>query len=76
MARIAPFRPDRDILPAAVPAQGALVSARDLRPLGQILIEDGAVEPANLLKALMIRQRQQARLGKFCLPMAGSRKRR
>jgi len=67
LARIAPFRPDRDILPAAVPAQGALVSARDLRPLGQILIEDGAVEPANLLKALMIRQRQQARLGEILL---------
>lgn len=36
---------------------------RDPRPLGEILLEDGAVSPGNLLKAVVIRDRQQARLG-------------
>ena len=51
--------------PAAPSAQ--VVAARDLRPLGQILIEDGAVDPHNLMKALVMRQRQSARLGEILL---------
>ena len=42
-------------------------AARDRRPLGQILLEDGAVEPGNLLKATMIRQRQASRLEQVLL---------
>ncbi|WP_112874803.1 glycosyltransferase family 2 protein [Paracoccus endophyticus] len=41
--------------------------SRDRRPLGQILLEDGAVDPGNLLKALVIQQRQAARLGEILL---------
>ncbi|WP_134726066.1 glycosyltransferase family 2 protein [Paracoccus luteus] len=41
--------------------------ARDRRPLGQILIEDGAVAPGDLLKALVLRRRQAARLGEVLL---------
>ncbi|MFO1140471.1 MAG: glycosyltransferase [Paracoccus sp. (in: a-proteobacteria)] len=48
-------------------AQAALVGPRDLRPLGQILIEDGAVDPHNLMKALVMRQRQSVRLGDILL---------
>ena len=51
--------------PASAPAQ--LVSPRDIRPLGQILIEDGAVDPHNLMKALVMRQRQAVRLGEILL---------
>ena len=38
---------------------------RNRLPLGQILLEDGAVEPGNLLKAVVMRQRQKARLGQI-----------
>ena len=48
-------------------AQAALVGPRDLRPLGQILIEDGAVDPHNLMKALVMRRRQAVRLGEILL---------
>ncbi|SMO32018.1 Glycosyltransferase, catalytic subunit of cellulose synthase and poly-beta-1,6-N-acetylglucosamine synthase [Paracoccus laeviglucosivorans] len=44
-----------------------VVAERDLRPLGQILMQDGAVQPANLFRALVIRQRQQMRLGEILL---------
>lgn len=44
-----------------------VVAPRDMRPLGQILIEDGAVDPHNLLKALVMRHRQSARLGEILL---------
>lgn len=48
--------------------QPALTLApRNLRPLGQILLEDGAVDPGNLLKAVVMRQRQKARLGQILL---------
>ncbi|SIQ30836.1 Glycosyltransferase, catalytic subunit of cellulose synthase and poly-beta-1,6-N-acetylglucosamine synthase [Paracoccus thiocyanatus] len=69
MARIAPIRPRRDApVPLAAPvAAETVVSARDLRPLGQILIEDGAVDPRDLLRALVMRQRQSARLGEILL---------
>ncbi|MBD9525702.1 glycosyltransferase [Paracoccus sp. PAR01] len=52
---------------AAFDSAPSLVPPRDLRPLGQILIEDDAVDPANLLRALVMRQRQSARLGEILL---------
>ena len=81
MARTAFIRP-RPIRPALTtprsrqsdlrqtpgPATAAtLVAVRDLRPLGQILLEDGAVDPNNLMKALVMRQRQSVRLGEILL---------
>lgn len=50
--------------PASAPA---VVAGRDQRRLGQILLEDGAVDPRNLLKAIVMRQRQSARLGEILL---------
>ena len=61
---VVPFRPraaragDR---PAPLP------DGRDPRALGQILIDDGAVEPGNLLKALVMQRRESARLGEVLL---------
>ena len=53
---------------AARPATDAVVvPPRDLRPLGQILIEDGTVDPGNLLRALVLRRCQSARLGEILL---------
>lgn len=40
---------------------------RDHRALGQILLDDEAVEPGNLLKALMLHRRETARLGEILL---------
>lgn len=40
---------------------------RDQRTLGQILLDDGAVESGNLLKALVIHGRESARLGEILL---------
>ncbi|MCV2446111.1 glycosyltransferase [Paracoccus sp. DMF] len=71
MAGIALLRPLRPVprpepsVPVAAPE--TVVAPRDLRPLGQILIEDGAVDPRNLLKAVVMRRRQQARLGEILL---------
>ncbi|WP_145397343.1 glycosyltransferase family 2 protein [Paracoccus sulfuroxidans] len=48
-------------------SSSTVIAARDQRPLGQILLEDGAVESGNLLKAAMIRQRQASRLGEVLL---------
>ena len=68
MAGIARLKPLRPVPPPAAPApQETLIATRDLRPLGQILIEDGAVDPHNLLKAVVMRRRQQARLGEILL---------
>lgn len=44
-----------------------LIAPRDQRRLGQILLEDGAVESGDLLKALVMRRRQAARLGEILL---------
>lgn len=44
-----------------------VIDRRDHRPLGQILIEDDAVDPGNLLKALVMRQRQAVPLGEILL---------
>ncbi|SNT71892.1 Glycosyltransferase, catalytic subunit of cellulose synthase and poly-beta-1,6-N-acetylglucosamine synthase [Paracoccus seriniphilus] len=38
-----------------------------MSPLGKILVEDGAVDAGNLLKAIVMRQRQNVRLGKILL---------
>ena len=51
-------------IPAAVPPT---LAPRDLRPLGQILLEDGAVRDGDLLKATVMRQRQNVRLGQILL---------
>lgn len=44
-----------------------VIDGRDQRPLGQILIEDQAVEQRNLLKALVMRKRQTVPLGEILL---------
>ncbi len=41
--------------------------ATDRRPLGQILLEAGAVDPGNLVKALAMQAREAARLGDILL---------
>lgn len=45
----------------------ATLAPRDPRPLGKILLEQGAVESGDLLKAVMIRQQQNIRLGQILL---------
>ena len=42
-------------------------SGRDRRPLGQLLLEDGAISDRNLLKALVMQRREQAPLGELLL---------
>ncbi|RCW84809.1 glycosyltransferase family 2 protein [Paracoccus lutimaris] len=65
---LVPTRPEPAAVPAAAPPVAAKpVQPRSLRPLGQILIEDGAVDPHNLMKALVMRQRQSARLEEILL---------
>jgi glycosyltransferase XagB len=53
-----PF-PDAAVQPTLAP--------RHQQPLGQILLEDGAVDPGNLLKASVMRGRQDSRLGQILL---------
>jgi cellulose synthase/poly-beta-1,6-N-acetylglucosamine synthase-like glycosyltransferase len=64
-----PIHPAPEPAPDAPPgtASRTLVAARDRRPLGQILLEDGAVDPRNLLKAVVMRRHQQARLEEILL---------
>ncbi|WP_313135799.1 glycosyltransferase [Paracoccus jeotgali] len=50
-----------------IQAPPADLSDRDIRPLGQILLEDGAVSPGDLLKATVMRRRQNVRLGQILL---------
>ncbi|MFD1795316.1 glycosyltransferase [Paracoccus aurantiacus] len=45
----------------------ATLGPRDLRPLGQILLEDGAVSHGDLLKATVMRGRQNVPLGQILL---------
>ncbi|WP_299364562.1 glycosyltransferase family 2 protein [uncultured Paracoccus sp.] len=52
-------------MPAAVPYVARPKAARDPRPLGQILLDDGAVTPGNLLKAVVMRHRQSVPLGEI-----------
>ncbi len=53
-----PF-PDAAVQPTLAP--------RHQQPLGQVLLEDGAVDPGNLLKASVMRGRQDSRLGQILL---------
>ncbi|WCR11727.1 glycosyltransferase [Paracoccus stylophorae] len=54
--------------PDSAPDSAAVaLAARNPQPLGQILLEDGAVEPGHLLKAVVMRQRQKTRLGQILL---------
>jgi cellulose synthase/poly-beta-1,6-N-acetylglucosamine synthase-like glycosyltransferase len=61
--------------PAAAPAALAVFAPRarprraaaGRRPLGQILIDMKAVEPGNMLKALALRDREEARIGDILL---------
>ena len=43
------------------------MAPRHQAPLGQLLLEDGAVDPGNLLKASVMRGRQSSRLGQILL---------
>ncbi|MDQ1900109.1 glycosyltransferase [Paracoccus sp. WLY502] len=43
------------------------MAPRHQAPLGQLLLEDGAVDPGNLLKASVMRGRQNSRLGQILL---------
>ncbi|TBN39983.1 glycosyltransferase [Paracoccus subflavus] len=43
------------------------LAPRSHLPLGQLLLEDGAVDPGNLLKASVMRGRQDSRLGQILL---------
>ncbi len=67
IALLKPLRRDVAPTPDVVAPPDVVVPPRDLRPLGQILIEDGAVDPRDLLKAVVMRHRQQARLGEILL---------
>ncbi|MDO5529013.1 MAG: glycosyltransferase [Paracoccus sp. (in: a-proteobacteria)] len=55
---------------AAPPARAEIaptLAPRDLRPLGQILLEDGAVTEAHLFKATILRRRENVPLGEILL---------
>ncbi|MTD99231.1 glycosyltransferase [Paracoccus sp. YIM 132242] len=54
---------------AVLPADAAAptMAPRNQAPLGQLLLEDGAVDPGNLLKASVMRGRQDSRLGQILL---------
>lgn len=54
---------------ALLPSDAAAptLAPRNLAPLGQLLLEDGAVDPGNLLKASVMRGRQDSRLGQILL---------
>ena len=58
------FPPARAVLR---PDPEVVVAERSQNPLGQLLLDDGAVDPANLLKAIVMRQRQNVRLGEILL---------
>ena len=60
-----PLRPGMKVPTAAEVAPA--MAPRDLRPLGQILLEDGAVTQGDLLKATVMRKRQNVRLGQILL---------
>lgn len=64
---LAALSPDEPISDPVTRLIGPTLAPRDRRPLGQILVEDGAVEPGHLLKATVMRQRQKARLGQILL---------
>ncbi len=59
------------VLPGKFPARATrraqAVAGPSRRPLGQILLEMGAVAPGDLLKAIAMREREDARLGDILL---------
>ncbi len=67
--------PDFALPPAAMPAATGVFSARaqprragpGRRPLGQILMDMKAVEPGNMLKAIALRDHEDARIGDILL---------
>ena len=58
-------RPESAAVVSADPAP--TMAPRNQAPLGQLLLEDGAVDPGNLLKASVMRGRQDSRLGQILL---------
>ncbi|MDO5647954.1 glycosyltransferase [Paracoccus sp. (in: a-proteobacteria)] len=64
MAQIKTLRPH---MPPAPPAARVDLGQRRQQPLGQILLDDGAISEANLLKALVMRRRENVRLGEILL---------
>ncbi|MFP1643241.1 glycosyltransferase [Pontitalea aquivivens] len=61
-ATLARILPAQNVQPPE-PAPAAARPATGRVPLGQILLEMGAITPGNLLKALALRNRQEVRLG-------------
>ncbi|MDO5642101.1 MAG: glycosyltransferase [Paracoccus sp. (in: a-proteobacteria)] len=60
-----PLRPS--VMRAAAGNAPPTLAERDPRHLGQILLEDGAVEQGHLLKAIVMRRRQDVPLGQILL---------
>ncbi len=58
---------DGHVATAARVARYGAADRRPRKPLGQVLLERGAVEPGDMLKAIALRQRQDARLGHILL---------
>src|SRR5690606_41285182 len=54
-------------LPAFGPRAQALRGVAARKPLGQIIIDMKAVDPGNMLKALALRDREEARIGDILL---------
>ncbi len=67
LSRKPEIRPANSDSPIVALDRTQIIDKRDRRPLGQLLLEDGAVEPRNLLRAVMIRQRQDVPLGEILL---------
>ncbi|MDO5604578.1 MAG: glycosyltransferase [Paracoccus sp. (in: a-proteobacteria)] len=51
----------------APPSGAATLAPRDLRPLGRILLEDGAITESQLFRATVIRRRENVPLGQILL---------
>lgn len=64
MASVDVVRPRTE---AQAQPDAAAPGSRHPMPLGQILLDDGAVDPGNLLKASVMRGRQDSRLGQILL---------
>ena len=71
-AEAAQTAPPLSALPTVIPRTAAPTDTASCQrpartPLGKILLDMGAVEPGNLLKALALRQREDVRLGDILL---------
>lgn len=67
LLRLIQNTPEGDHTAARAGAASLRLMAPPRRPLGQVLIEQGAVRPADLLQALALRRRQDIRLGEILL---------